>query len=352
MDPFKGWAILELMGHRRLAGFVQEVTLAGAGMLRIDVPSKDGDATQFFQPASIYALTPCSEATARAVAGAGLPAPVNEWELPSLRGKALPASRGDFDEIDADEDETPRETLERLVNEDGLPVLLRGLIELHESHDVDGDHREHRRYAQILEAAREAVLDADEWALRSAPGQGVTAIAEARDSQIAQGYDAAHDDALEQNGALGCAAAWLLVWGGHYNVSDAPEWATTLGSKFRYQEGSRPDVLARAGALIAAEIDRLKRAEAKASSAETIGRVSDTNSPPIETIPPAIETDPDATAGDGVEMCGVLGPEKFICTKPIGHNGDHVAHGSAGEAIERWAPEAPPAPEPGRGQRY
>ena len=34
--PFEGWAILELMGHRRLAGYVREVELAGAGVLRLD----------------------------------------------------------------------------------------------------------------------------------------------------------------------------------------------------------------------------------------------------------------------------------------------------------------------------
>ena len=92
MDPFKGWAVLELMGHRRLAGYVQEVQIAGAGMLRIDVPAADGEATQFVSPSSLYALTPCTEATARVIAKGSSPAPVNEYEFPSLRGKALPAS--------------------------------------------------------------------------------------------------------------------------------------------------------------------------------------------------------------------------------------------------------------------
>ena len=36
-EPYKGWTVLELLGHRRLHGLVQETTLAGAGMLRIDV---------------------------------------------------------------------------------------------------------------------------------------------------------------------------------------------------------------------------------------------------------------------------------------------------------------------------
>jgi hypothetical protein len=33
-----GWAIIELMGHRRLAGWLSEEEVAGAAFLRIDVP--------------------------------------------------------------------------------------------------------------------------------------------------------------------------------------------------------------------------------------------------------------------------------------------------------------------------
>jgi hypothetical protein len=42
--PFEGWAFLELMGHRRLGGYVSEATVAGAGFLRIDVPGDDSGA--------------------------------------------------------------------------------------------------------------------------------------------------------------------------------------------------------------------------------------------------------------------------------------------------------------------
>lgn len=31
------WAILELMGHRRLAGFITEQEIGGSAMLRLDV---------------------------------------------------------------------------------------------------------------------------------------------------------------------------------------------------------------------------------------------------------------------------------------------------------------------------
>lgn len=91
-DPFKGWAILELMGHRRLAGLVSEQEIGGSGFLRLDVPgpsTSDGPsgpsdfiATQFYSPSAVYCLTPTSEEMARAVAASNQPRPVQRWELP------------------------------------------------------------------------------------------------------------------------------------------------------------------------------------------------------------------------------------------------------------------------------
>lgn len=83
-ETFEGYAVLELMGHRRLAGWVTEQEIAGAGMLRIDV--YDGDAeeaavTQFYSPFSLYALTPCSEKIARSVGARTRPAPVSRYEM-------------------------------------------------------------------------------------------------------------------------------------------------------------------------------------------------------------------------------------------------------------------------------
>lgn len=87
-EPFEGWAILELMGHRRLAGYVSEVELAGAGMLRLDIPATVGDGpneniatTQFYSPSSLYCLTPTTEEVARRAAYLSMPRPVSRWEL-------------------------------------------------------------------------------------------------------------------------------------------------------------------------------------------------------------------------------------------------------------------------------
>lgn len=105
-EPFAGWCVLELLGHRRLAGYVQEQEIAGAGFLRIDIPGdKPGQvyATQFYAPGSVYGITPVTEATARAVARSNRPQPVHRWEMPS---PALPRpERLDLDKDEYEDDE-------------------------------------------------------------------------------------------------------------------------------------------------------------------------------------------------------------------------------------------------------
>lgn len=88
-NPFAEWVILELMGHRRLAGYLTEQEIAGRGFLRLDVPGADGlpPATQLYNPSSVYCITPTTEEIARAVATGNRPAPVSRWELqPSVDG--------------------------------------------------------------------------------------------------------------------------------------------------------------------------------------------------------------------------------------------------------------------------
>jgi hypothetical protein len=82
--PYEGWAIVELMGHRRLAGIVSQAEQYGVAMLRLDVPEVDGGqaATQFYGGSSIYCVTPTTEEAARLVARRNVPAPVQTWELP------------------------------------------------------------------------------------------------------------------------------------------------------------------------------------------------------------------------------------------------------------------------------
>lgn len=109
-DTFDLWAILELMGHVKLAGRVTEEERFGSKMGRIDVPDcipcdcKGADqihgndrfdcpkckgsgflekfTTHYFGGGSIYRLTPTSEEVARAVAANHKPQPISPWELP------------------------------------------------------------------------------------------------------------------------------------------------------------------------------------------------------------------------------------------------------------------------------
>lgn len=111
-DQFDSWAIVELMGHVRIAGRVTEEERFGTKLGRVDIPlpvkvcgpcggkvgvcpdcaichgtgaTGGGFVTQYFSGSSIYRLTPCDEATARRVAQASEPAPVHQWQLPAPR---------------------------------------------------------------------------------------------------------------------------------------------------------------------------------------------------------------------------------------------------------------------------
>lgn len=105
-SPFEGWAILELMGHRRLAGLVREQEIAGKGFLRIDVPEGESwAASQFYSPDAVYCLTPTTEEIARAIAAHARPEPAHRWELPA---PARPSSGVEIDPDDPDDEEEER----------------------------------------------------------------------------------------------------------------------------------------------------------------------------------------------------------------------------------------------------
>lgn len=105
-DAFEGWAILELMGHRRLAGYVREQEIAGAGMLRLDIHDQDGEVvTQFYSPAALYCLTPTTEEIARKLGERLRPAPVQRYELAPVRPAGPDDERDDLDDDEGDGDE-------------------------------------------------------------------------------------------------------------------------------------------------------------------------------------------------------------------------------------------------------
>lgn len=84
-EPFEGYLICELLGHRRLVGYAREVEIAGAGFIRVDSLDENGEPakTTLVNPASVYAITPITEEVAKRMARASSIAalPVaRDWE--------------------------------------------------------------------------------------------------------------------------------------------------------------------------------------------------------------------------------------------------------------------------------
>lgn len=111
-NVFEGWAILELMGHRRLAGWVKEEEHFGTGLIRIDVlhgEAMERDVTtQYYSPQALYALTPTTEEVVRAAARSNDVAPVSRWELRELEPARERHHYGFEDEPFDEEDDEER----------------------------------------------------------------------------------------------------------------------------------------------------------------------------------------------------------------------------------------------------
>jgi hypothetical protein len=73
-EGFDSWAIVEVMGFKKLAGHVSEQQIAGASLIRVDVPEcLTGERvvpaySKLIGVGSIYMITPTDEATARKAA--------------------------------------------------------------------------------------------------------------------------------------------------------------------------------------------------------------------------------------------------------------------------------------------
>jgi hypothetical protein len=106
---FEGWAVVEIMGHVRIAGRVREETQFGAAMIRVDVPAVDGHPafTRYYHPQALYSLCPCDETTALSVAKHERHPPIERWQMPILTRPAALASghTGDDDHQDDDFDD-------------------------------------------------------------------------------------------------------------------------------------------------------------------------------------------------------------------------------------------------------
>jgi hypothetical protein len=113
-----GWAIVELLGHVRLAGRVSEEEHFGAKLGRLDIPTGAGFTTQFFGGSAVYRLTPVTEEIARAVAERNQPEPVSRWELPARATAPPPGALYRTDPFVEDDEEDDGLTQADL---DGVP---------------------------------------------------------------------------------------------------------------------------------------------------------------------------------------------------------------------------------------
>jgi hypothetical protein len=99
---FDQWAVVELMGHVRLAGRLTEETHFGTALGRIDIPTGDGDTefvTQYFGGGSVYRITPVSEEAARQAARSAQPQPIYRLELTTRSQEVrVGGSYADFDD--------------------------------------------------------------------------------------------------------------------------------------------------------------------------------------------------------------------------------------------------------------
>lgn len=100
--PFDHWAIVEIFGHTRLAGRVQETTVGGCAFVRVDCPetSRHPAFSRLYGQGAIYSITLVSEEVARAAAEQLQERPLTVY-LPPYRGtgqaphRALPAGARD-----------------------------------------------------------------------------------------------------------------------------------------------------------------------------------------------------------------------------------------------------------------
>lgn len=78
---FEGWAVVELMGRNMIAGYVSEQVIAGAAMLRVDVPATASlpPFTKFVGGSAIYGITPTTQEIAERQARALEVRPFQEW---------------------------------------------------------------------------------------------------------------------------------------------------------------------------------------------------------------------------------------------------------------------------------
>lgn len=106
-ESWAGWAVVEIMGHRKLVGLCRSPGGPGAlaTMLRIDIYVGYDKAytTQFYGATAIFSVLPTAETVCREMTVETV-APINQWEMPESWRRQLvstsePIDAGRFDPI-------------------------------------------------------------------------------------------------------------------------------------------------------------------------------------------------------------------------------------------------------------
>ena len=115
VSKFEQWCVVEIMGHKKFAGFVTEQAIGGSSFVRIDVPEltlPNGTTlaafTKLFGAGSIYCLSPCTEETAKAFAQQMRSEAFSLYEAPRLPAPAGPHQATDEapdDDADIDDED-------------------------------------------------------------------------------------------------------------------------------------------------------------------------------------------------------------------------------------------------------
>jgi hypothetical protein len=103
------WAVVELLGHRRRAGYVTEVTVCGTAMLRITLPAAvwggDPQAWEQYTAAAMYGMHPASEAEVRGAWERDMEARRRAQEWQASRAALLPGDDDPDEDLDDDDDD-------------------------------------------------------------------------------------------------------------------------------------------------------------------------------------------------------------------------------------------------------
>lgn len=102
-EKLQEFAVVEMMGHRKIVGRITESDIGLSSLLRVDVLNREGgfDRTEYIGQGSIYCLTLVTEEAARAAAASNSPAPTWAWSVPQRA--ALPEA-GYIEGDDYDDD--------------------------------------------------------------------------------------------------------------------------------------------------------------------------------------------------------------------------------------------------------